>query len=572
MLLQLNVKNFALIDDLKLDFTPGLNVLTGETGAGKSIIIGAIGLVLGDRASSEHVRHGETRAFIEAVFDTGPVPGSLKELLEENGVELENGEAESLILSREIMAGGRSVGRINGRAVPVSVLKKAGSYLIDLHGQHQHQSLLQPRRHLDLLDEYGGEKIRTLRSEVASLYNQLTEKQKQLERMGMDERERARKAEILWFQVREIEEADLSPQEEEELLERQKVLSHAEKIMENVSLAYQRIAGNGDTTGLSPARDNLGEAYKMLEEAGSYDSSLQETASLVRDALSQLEEAVLELGRYQENAFFDPAELETVQNRLEEIKELKKKYGSTVQEVLSFADQCREELKELEQSEETARRLQEEIEELKERLEEGCRGLGDARREVAAALEEALLEQFKDLALEKASFSAVVEEGDTVTSKGKENVEFMFCANPGESLKPLAKIISGGEMARVMLAIKTVLAEQDRVPVLIFDEVDAGIGGKTIQSVAEKMASLSRQRQVLCVTHSPQIASMANHHVLLYKEEETGRTVTRACPLEGEGRKEELARMLDGGPDPVNLRQAEAFLERAEKFKRGDQK
>jgi len=565
VLLQLNVKDFALIEDLQLTFKPGLNVLSGETGAGKSIIIGAIGLILGERASAEHVREGTQEAYIEAIFDwSRGFPSHMRELLKEGGLDPE----ENLVISREVIKEGRSIGRVNGRAVPISFLKELGAGLIDLHGQHQHQSLLDPEQHLEMLDAYGGDKVAEARQKVAALYKKRKQCLEQLDQLGKDDRERERRKEILSYQIDEIDQSSLSPEEEEELLHKQKLLSHAEKLYHSVSLAYHYLAGEGGAPGEIAVRDRLSEILKEAEEASSIDTSLHNVVQMIQGGVAQLEEAARELGHYRGQISFDPGELEQVQERLEKIKNLKKKYGDSVEEVLQFAQQCREELEKLEQSEETALRLEKELKEVEQDLESACRHLSDVRWEMAAALEEALVQSLGELALEKARISITLESEKAYTSRGWDRVEFMFSANPGESLKPLSKIISGGEMSRVMLSLKSILANQDRVPVLIFDEVDTGIGGQTIQSVAEKMSALARHHQLLCVTHSPQIASMADHHLLLYKEESNGRTVTRACSLEEQDRKKELARMLDGGLDPVNLKHVEAFLERAEKIKK----
>ncbi len=566
MLFQLNVKNFALIDDLKLNFAPGFNVLSGETGAGKSIIIGALGLILGERASAEHVREGSREAYIEAHFSWEEfLPATFQGYLEDYGITPE----DTLIISREVLKEGRSIARVNGRGVPVSFLKELGAFLVDLHGQHEHQSLLQPSKHLEMLDEFGGEEVVSQREEVASLYQRIQECRSQLEELGKDNRERERRKEILRHQIEEIEKAEVSVKEEEELLHQERVLSHAEKLFQHLYRAHQQLTGEESSPETPSLRDGLSEVQQEIEEAAAIDSSLQEVAEMISGAAAQLEEAVLELGRYQSGISFDPQELGRVQGRLEEIKDLKKKYGATVEEVLQFAEARKQELEDLEGNEERAEKLEEEIQKFKQQLEEACGDLSEKRREASERLEDALSKALADLALEQARITIQLEPGSTFSPRGWDRAEFMFSANPGESLKPLNKIVSGGEMSRVMLALKSILASKDRIPTLIFDEVDAGIGGQTIQAVAEKIVSLSSDHQVLCVTHSPHLASMADHHLLLYKEEREGRTVTKAFPLSDQERREELARMLDGGLDPVNLQHVDTFLERAAKIKQG---
>jgi len=565
VLLQLSVKNYALIEDMQLDFSPGLNVLSGETGAGKSIIIGAIGLILGERAAAEHVREGARGALIEALFEWGgELSSQTEELLKEAGVEPE----DTLLISREVFREGRSVGRINGRMVPVSFLKKLGACLVDLHGQHQHQSLLNPEQQLEMLDEYGREKIEKVRKEVAGFHQKRKNYLDKLQELGKDEQERERQKEILRYQIKEIEEANLSLEEEKDLLYQHNLLTHAEKLYNHVSLAYHALVGEEEAVSEESLRDRLSKAQQEVEEAFSVDSSLEGAKQMLQDAMAQIEEATLELGNYRENISFDPLELEKIQERLEEIKRLKKKYGSSLEQVLQFAEARKEELDKLERSEEIAQELEKELKEVEQSLQDACFRLTELRKEMAELLEKELGHALLDLALEKARLSISIVPENTFSPRGWDRVEFLFSANPGEPLKPLNKIISGGEMSRVMLALKSILAMQDRIPTLIFDEVDTGIGGQTIQTVAEKMADLSGYHQLLCVTHSPQIAAMADNHLLLYKEETEGRTVTKAFPLGYEERKKELARMLDGGLDPVNLKHVETFMNRAAEIKK----
>ncbi len=575
MLRRLHVKNFALVDDLELEFSQGFNALSGETGAGKSIIVGAISLILGERASTSQVREGADEALIEAVFQIDDLPSraDLEGLLEDNGLPLP-AEEELLIITREISGKGKSsMGRVNGRSMPVSFLRELGKQLVDLLGQHQHQSLLQAEKHLQLLDDFGGSSLHSLRAEIAGYLQEKKEYLRQLEDIGQDSQERERRLDILNFQIEEIDDASLVSGEEDQLLERQKILANAEKILDSVAQVYENLSGGtGNEMALDnkdfslPLRDRLGRAVQELNEVASHDAALKPILEMLESASAYLEEASTELRHYQESFNFNPRELEEVQERLELIRKLKRKYGATVEEVIEFAEQCRRDYERLQRSEEEAKDLEEKIQELDKMVNLQAMRLSELRRETALHLEKHLQEVFPELALEDAVLHIKIEPGE-ITSLGADRVEFLFSANPGESPRPLINIISGGERSRVMLALKTVFIRYDRVPTLIFDEVDTGIGGAAVLAVAEKLAALSLYHQVIVVTHSPQVASMADMHYLLYKEVKNERTVTIARKLDPNERKEELARMLDGGTDPVNIEHVNALLERAQKYK-----
>lgn len=565
MLRELRVSNYALIEELNLSLTQGLNVLSGETGAGKSIVIGAINLLLGERATAEQVRRGADTALVEGIFT--PLPGSdspLHSLLAEAGLEVD----EELIVSRELSRSGRSVGRVQGRTVPLSFLKELGRDLIDLHGQHQHQSLLRPEAHLDLLDSFGGTALAGALTRVASLYQKRQQLKGDLEALGSDSAARERRMDILSYQLQEISRAQLKPGEEEELDSREKILAHAEKLRAIVARAYSEIYGGADSSGVKAAYDILSDIRGALSEAAAIDAALAPLVALLESAAAQIEELSLELRDYQSKIDFDPAELVAIQERLNQIRALKRKYGKTVEEVLQFAAETEAELERLKNSETLARQLEEELRGVEDELTAASLELRKMRRELAAGLEKMVESALKELALPSARFSIDIRERQSFSPRGMDQVEFLFSANPGEEVKPLAKIISGGEMSRVMLALKTILASEDRIPTLIFDEVDAGIGGATIQAVAEKLALVARHHQVICVTHSPQIAVMADNHILLYKEQAGERTLTRGVMLPEEERRAELARMLDGAAiDDIGLQHVDSLLERARKFK-----
>ncbi len=563
---RLRVANFALIEDLDLQLKAGLNVLSGETGAGKSIIIGAIGLLLGERALTEQIRQGEENALVEGIFEQ-PEAGSAASgaLLEGAGIEISG----TLIVAREMSRGGRSVGRVNGRAVPVSFLKELGETLVDLHGQHEHQSLLRADYQLELLDLYGGAETAAARELVESLFRERRELIEKLEGLGRDRAERERRMEILSFQLEKIREARLEPDEEEKLLKEEKILAHAERLGQLTEESYDQLY-RGDQRRDAPAViDLLAAAQGCLEEAAQIDPELAPLVSLVESAAAQLEEISWTLRDYQASFEYDPARLAAVQTRLEQLRSLKRKYGQSVAEVITFGEQAAEELERLRRGESLARELDREIATVTQQLEEASRRLSERRAEAAATLEPLLEQRFNELALSRARFNAVLDGQEGFTPRGRDRVEFMFSANPGEAVRPLAKIISGGEMSRVMLAIKTIFAGQEQIPTLIFDEIDAGIGGAPIQAVAEKLALLAAHHQIICVTHSPQIAAMADHHVRLYKELSGKRTRTRAEPLDSAERRLEIARMLDGAAiDRAGLEHVESLLGRAERFKK----
>ncbi len=565
MLLQLRVTNFALIDDLTLTFNQGLNILSGETGAGKSIVIGAINLLLGERANVDQIRQGQESAYIEGMVEyTESLKTQLSETLQDAGID----ESEELIIAREVYSNGRSVARINGRAVPAALLKEIGKILVDLHGQHQHQSLLHPEQHIDLLDAFGGKELRDVKQNVGELFKKWQDAKKELASLGKDSAERERKIDIASFQLKEIKEAGLQPGEDEELARREKLLANSEKLSTLVNQAYTDIYSGEETNHLEPLIDRLNKSLNMLQEAAGIDQSINPILELLESASAQLDEASHELRDYQSKLEFEPHELINIQERLNIVNNLKRKYGGSVEDVLVFADQLEAEIERLENSEVLAEKLEQEVSKLEAELDSKCEELRAIRRDTAGNLEQLISAVLEELALPNANFSVTIHDRANYSPGGKDRVEFLFSANPGEILKPLAKIISGGEVSRVMLALKTILARQDLVPTLIFDEVDSGVGGATIQKVAEKLAQLSGYHQVLCVTHSPQIASMADCHYRLYKDMESDRTITRASLLNDKQAREEIARMLDGASiDQVSLQHVDNLLERARQFK-----
>ena len=566
MLIQLRVSNFALIEDLTIIFSSGLNILSGETGAGKSIVIGAINLLLGERAAAEQIRQGQDYAYVEGIVSPNPtIKPEINSFLIKAGID----GAEELIIAREVFRNGRSVARINGRAVPVALLKELGQLLVDLHGQHQHQSLLRPDQHLELLDSFGGDSVRLSRERLVELYKKRQAFKKDLSALGEDSGERERRLDVYSFQLKEISEAALNPGEDEELSKREKILANAEKISMLTAQSYNDLYAGVDDSPEEAVIDRLNRSFHLISEAASIDSCLSPLLDLLGTASAQLEEVSHELRDYQVSLEFEPTELVSIQERINLINSLKRKYGGTIEEVIAYSENIGQEMERLENSEAMAEKLEQEILEAENQLTEESLSLRTLRQETANELEKLLEECLQELALPNARFEVNFIAKDTYSAKGMDQVEFLFSANRGEEVKPLTKIISGGEVSRVMLALKTILARQDLVPTLIFDEVDAGIGGATVQAVAEKLAHLARHHQVMCVTHSPQIASMADNHIRLYKETVHERTLTRASRLSEEEKREELARMLDGASiDQVSLQHVDSLVDRAQRFKK----
>ncbi|NLX91041.1 MAG: DNA repair protein RecN [Firmicutes bacterium] len=556
MLLYLHLKNYALVDNLSLEFFPGFNVLTGETGAGKSILIGALGLVLGDRASSEQVRSGCQQAFIEAVFSPPRDYPALEKLMADNGLPFE----EEIVVSREISLSGRNLCRINGRVVPLITLKEVGSFLVDMHGQHSHQSLLRTEQHLFLLDEFGKSELSQIKNQYEQLFSRWKDSQKKLQSLGKNSAERKNKLELLLYQYQEITEASLSEKEENDLNRRLSILDNLEKMLHIVQRAYTEIySGSENAASIIDILNKTADDFASLQKI---DPAMEKFANVLNEVSANLSELGHELYNYQDSLNYYPEERTEIESRLEIYRHLKRKYRATVGEILLLAEKCRKEAEKLQANEDEALFLEKECSELELKARKAAEKLSEIRRATAQNLKMQVENVLKDLGIVGGTFSAAFKTREALTDTGSEEVEFLFSANPGEDPKPLAKIISAGEMARVMLALKSILAEQDRIPTLVFDEIDSGIGGKTIQCVANKMAELSRKHQIICVTHSPHIAGLANHQYHLFKEVQKGRSATRVKYLNDEDRVLEIARMLDGSNSEITRKHAAELLKR----------
>lgn len=539
MLEHLHIRNVALIKESEISFGDGLNILTGETGAGKSMIIDSLQFALGGRAGKDFLRHGEKQAAVEALFSVQSQ--ALTEKLAENGIAPE--EDGTLLITRTLSEAGKSVCRINGSTVTVGMLKEIAEDMIDIYGQHEHQSLLNPVKHIRLLDRFCGAGFGEAMEEYKNSRQRLKDLEKQLTILIGDESQREQRMDMLLFQKEEIEAAELQEGEEDALLEQKKRLSSMERLIrltgESVTLLY-----DGDDRAPS-ACDQLGDALAKLREAAEYDAALSPLADALADGYAAVEDCARELKREAEKQEADPEELERIEERLQLFYKLKRKYGGSIEAVLEFYEKAVQELEFLSNSSEKAAELSAKKAAEEKRLSALAETLTARRRATAEQVEEQIETALHDMEMKHARFHIQIEEKADWGADGKDKVEFLISANAGEPLKPLAKIASGGEMSRVMLALKTVLVDADEIGTFIFDEIDTGVSGRTARRVGEKMRFLGGKRQLLCITHLPQIAAMADNHFLIEKESDAGETVTRVTALDEEGAVREVARLMN---------------------------
>ena len=539
MLEHLHIRNVALIKESEISFGDGLNILTGETGAGKSMIIDSLQFALGGRAGKDFLRHGEKQAAVEALFSVQSQ--ALTEKLAENGIVPE--EDGTLLITRTLSEAGKSVCRINGSTVTVGMLKEIAEDMIDIYGQHEHQSLLNPVKHIRLLDRFCGAGFGEAMEEYKNSRQRLKDLEKQLTILIGDESQREQRMDMLLFQKEEIEAAELQEGEEDALLEQKKRLSSMERLIrltgESVTLLY-----DGDDRAPS-ACDQLGDALAKLQEAAEYDAALSPLADALADGYVAVEDCARELKREAEEQEADPEELERIEERLQLFYKLKRKYGGSIEAVLEFYEKAVQELEFLSNSSEKAAELSAKKAAEEKRLSALAETLTARRRATAEQVEEQIETALHDMEMKHARFHIQIEEKADWGADGKDKVEFLISANAGEPLKPLAKIASGGEMSRVMLALKTVLVDADEIGTFIFDEIDTGVSGRTARRVGEKMRFLGGKRQLLCITHLPQIAAMADNHFLIEKESDAGETVTRVTALDEEGAVREVARLMN---------------------------
>jgi len=572
VLAELHIRDFAIISEINISFSPGFNAFTGETGAGKSIIIDALDLVLGGRASPDMVRTGASSSLIQAMFVLeGDVLREVSELLESNGLD----PSEELIITREISSSGRSSARINGSLVPVTLLRQLGENLVDITGQSEHLVLLRPSAQRNMLDHYAG--AIDLRSEVSQLYNEIRQVQSELDALVSGQREAERRADMLRYQIEEISSADLQPGEDEELLKRRNLLANAEKLAQLADNAYQSLYSSSTS-----AIDQLQQAQSLLEELVRLDNSLSSNLDMISEAVVAVEEASLSIRRYRDAIEFDPGMLEVVEERLDLINRLKRKYGATIEEILQYRDSAEAELSDIENSDEKIKKLETQLENLRQQLAQKAKALSSIRSKAAKDLGRKIEQELNDLLMTNAQieikvgykqpsdYSISIDGTEVgIDQTGADDIELLVSPNPGELLKPIAKVASGGEISRIMLAIRTVLSAADNTPTLVFDEVDVGIGGRSGRIVGEKLAGLASNHQVIAITHLAQVAAYADTHFKITKVIQDNLTTTRVDKLDREGIRHELAAMLGGMPvTDRSLQSADELIDLAKRSRR----
>lgn len=552
MLVKLVVENLALIDHLELDLEPGLIVLSGETGAGKSLILDALSLILGYRASTDLIRTGEEKASVQAVFEVSTLPSPYGDLVEEG----------QIIIAREVSKSGRSVARINGQLVTVSFIRELGRLLVDLHGQHEHQSLLQVTKHREVLDRFAGPAALELLKKIAEAVSQYRKTEMMLKELMGDRRERERRLEMLRFQQDEIAAAALQVDEEDELLATRQRLANYDRLNTAVNQAYQQLA-EGER-GLPSVSDQLARAISELTHVEHFDTEVAQWNKVLQETLYNLEDVARSLRVYRDSLTFDAESLQAVEHRLDMLKRMKRKYADSIAEIIAYGEKVTQEIKRIENSAESIASLERDLGVQAACYRSLANELSQQRYLAAQTLEEQMQSQLADLGLANAVLTAAIRSSTEGKPQlvGQDEVEFMFGANPGEAPKQLKKVISGGEMSRVMLALKTLLAEHDPVSTLIFDEIDSGLGGRLAVSVGEKLRELATKRQVICVSHLASIAAMADQHLLISKLVKDEATYTKVKTLATDERVEEIARMLDGQMSVAAIDHARELLQR----------
>ncbi|WP_049165513.1 DNA repair protein RecN [Ligilactobacillus salivarius] len=551
MLQELSIKDFAIIDEIQISFQPKMTVLTGETGAGKSIIIDALGLLAGGRGSTEFIRKGEKKAVIQGLF-TLPREANTYNILEEYGIDSEDGQ---IILQRDLYRGGRNICRINGMMVNLATLRKVGETLIDIHGQNEHQELMKPENHIDLLDEYD-KKISQLRNQYQVVYQNYRKLKLSMEKKEADEKAWVQRLDMLNFQVKEIEEAGLKINEEDELVEEKNKLDNFQAIHDALELSYQILSGEKiDVVG------NLGNAMNELSDVSDLSENLQEINTKISDAFYSLEDAARDISDELDSMEWNGERLNEIEERLELIHQLKRKYGDTIEDILHYHSRIEKELREMENAEQNSEKQERQLSEALEKVKELAIKLSKQRKKSAKKLEKMIHEQLSALYMDKAVFEVKCLNNSKLYSKGIDKVEFYIQTNPGEEMGPLAKIASGGELSRIMLALKTIFSQKMGVTSIIFDEVDTGVSGRVAQAIAEKISQISNNSQVLCITHLPQVAAIADNHYYISKSVNDGRTETSLKELDEKQKIREIARMLSGSEiTELTLKHAEELI------------
>ncbi len=547
MLSLLHIENIAVIECADISFDRGFNILTGETGAGKSIVIDAISAILGQRAYRDMIRTGAQKASVRAIFTDVPQLSWFAE----NGVEYDS----EVSIHREIYLDGKNICRVNGTPVTVSILHKLGIQLINIHGQHDSATLFDEENHLHFLDAFADNQV--IASAYLEKYQAVSALRREIDRMTMDEGEKLRRMETLRYQIEEISKASLEAGEDDALEERRKLLQNAEKLSSGMDEAVEALYGGEDTDGAAAL---LQQAGRALERLGRYTDAFSGFAERVTDLMYQVQDVAEELRDARDELSYSADELENIETRLDVIHKLRRKYGVTCADILKYLEKARQELDDIEFADDHLERLKGKLQKAEKEAWSQAQILRKNRQEAALRLSERILTELSQLDMPRVQFTCEFTETE-LTSGGADAVAFYMSANAGEALKPMSKVASGGELARIMLAMKNVLAEKDQVNTLIFDEVDTGVSGRAAQKVAEKLKSVAAHKQVLCVTHLPQLAALADTHLLIAKSEREGRTYTTVTPLDLEGRKKELARIIGGATiTETTLKSAEEML------------
>ena len=566
MLNFLEIQNVAIIDKISIEFGNGFNVMTGETGAGKSIIINSINAILGERISKDIIRTGKEKAQVTAVFYTNST--KVGEILEELFIPKEDDGA--VIISREIFRTGKNICRINGQIMPLSALKRIGEYIINIHGQNDNKVLLVPQKHIELLDLYIGDSILNLKKEYQEKLNKLKDEKDKLSNMIGNDEQRERKIDLLKYQIQEIEDANLVEGEDEELEKKRVVVSNVEKIKTVLANCYDMLAcDNGIKDGINQISSSMGQIANL-------DETYSKISNNVANVVYQVDDITYEIRDSLDNLFFDQELMETIEERIDLIVKLKRKYGDTIKDVIDYMDKCNEELTVLVNSEEYIRKSKEVINKINEELYKLAQKINKLRAEYAKTLQDSITAELKDLEMKDSEFSVSIEFNENTTddglyefkTNGLDKIEFYISTNKGEKAKPLSKIASGGEMSRIMLAIKSIISDKDSVESMIFDEIDTGISGKAAQKVGEKLAKLSKLHQLICITHLSQIATMADNHYMIEKSTYKDKTQTNVKRLTEDETTKEVARII-GGIDisDITMQNAREMLKKAQEWK-----
>ncbi|MCM3637453.1 DNA repair protein RecN [Sporosarcina luteola] len=561
MLGEISIHNFAIIEHLEVTFEEGLTVLTGETGAGKSIIIDAVQLLAGARGSQEFIRHGAKKAELEGMFTIDDENHPVFKKLTEFGIDCEDG---IIILRRDLNASGKTTCRVNGKLVTIASLREIGSQLIDIHGQHDNQELMHEKRHIHLLDQFAGVDLAEAHRNYSDIYSQYMKLKRRLETANENEQQVAQRIDLYSFQLKEIDNAELIIGEEEELEEEKMKLQHFNRIFERLNTAYESISGDNH------ALDWVGSAMSDLEDAASVDKELESHSEIISSSFYSLQDTAHELKNIIDRMEYDPTRLPIVEDRLSMLVSLKRKYGATIEDILIYREKIADDLDQLLNRDERLGQEQEKLIQLEKDLEVEANELSIIRQESALRLQDAIMQQLKELHMEKSTFNVSItrKASGSFDSNGFDEVVFLISTNLGEPLKPLVKIASGGELSRIMLALKTIFSKHQGVTSIIFDEVDTGVSGRVAQAIADKIAMVATHSQVLCISHLPQVAAMADHHLLIRKEVKSNRTTTAVAEITDLERTKELSRMLSGAEiTELTLQHADELLSMADERK-----